>query len=58
MSSFEITANLSLGVDRHTAEVCLKIAEIYANRNSMTVTANRNESGEAELSYEPFNRQL
>lgn len=58
MSAFEITANLSISVDKSTAEACLKIAEIYANRNGMTVTANTSENGEVKLSYEPFIRQL
>lgn len=47
----ELTVTVKAGIDRKTAELCLKIVEMYCNENSMIVNAEYDIDGSHELSF-------
>ena len=47
----EVTVAIKLGIDRDTANVCLKIAEMYANQIGANVDVRRDKEGNIELQY-------
>lgn len=47
----ELTVTVKLGIDKNTADVCLKIAEMYANQIGANVDVRRDDKGEIELKY-------
>lgn len=49
--TIEVSAKLT--VDKKTADVCLKLVEMYVNQTGANIIANRNENGEMEFNYEP-----
>lgn len=48
-----IEVNTKLSVDRKTADMALRLVELYMNANGMDVIGERKENGETELHYEP-----
>lgn len=48
----EVTVNLSMNIDKSTAEGCLKIVEMYVNANNARVIADRGPNGEVRYHYE------
>lgn len=51
--SVNVEVNLSMNIDKSTAEGCLKIVEMYVNANNMCVIANKEPSGKVRYCYEP-----
>jgi hypothetical protein len=51
-SDFTVEVKARLGVDRRTAETCLRLVETFCNANSMHLLANRIPNGELEFSFE------
>ena len=48
-----IEVNTKLSVDRKTADMALRLVELYMNANGVDVIGERKENGETELHYEP-----
>lgn len=48
----DITVNLSMNIDKCTAEGCLKIVEMYVNANNARVIADKEPNGEVRYHYE------
>ena len=48
----DVTVNLSMNIDKSTAEGCLKIVEMYVNTNKARVIADREPNGEVRFHYE------
>lgn len=48
----DIAVNLSMNIDKSTAEGCLKIVEMYVNANNARVIADREPNGEVRYHYE------
>nr|DAV58917.1 MAG TPA: hypothetical protein [Caudoviricetes sp.] len=48
----DVTVNLSMNIDKCTAEGCLKIVEMYVNANNARVIADREPNGEVRYHYE------
>lgn len=51
--SVNVEVNLSMNIDKSTAEGCLKIVEMYVNANNMCVIADKCSDGELRYHYEP-----
>ena len=49
----EVKAKMT--VDRATADVCLKMVELYVNSNQVSLMADKSENGEVQFYYEPIN---
>ena len=47
----ELTVAIKLGIDKDTANVCLKIAEMYANQIGANVDARRDDEEKIVLQY-------
>lgn len=47
----ELTVAIKLGIDKDTANVCLKIAEMYANQIGANVDVCRDDEGKIVLQY-------
>jgi hypothetical protein len=52
LSDVTVEVNARLGVDRRTAETCLRLVETFCNANGMHLLANRIPNGELEFSFE------
>ena len=50
---FTLEVKAKLTVDRATAEVCLKMVEMYVNSNGANVMVDKLENGELKFYYEP-----
>lgn len=48
----DVTVNLSMNIDKSTAEWCLKIVEMYVNTNKARVIADREPNGDVRYHYE------
>lgn len=48
----EVKLNLSMNIDKGTAECCLKIVEMYVNANKTRVVADREPNGDVRYHYE------
>lgn len=48
----DVTVNLSMNIDKSTAEGCLKIVEMYVNTNKARVIADREPNGDVRYHYE------
>lgn len=50
----ELTVNVKtdLTVDKKTADVCLKLVELYVNHNNVNILADRKEDGSLEFRFE------
>ena len=48
----EVTVNLSMNIDKSTAEGCLKIVEMFVNSSNARVVADREPNGEVRYHYE------
>jgi hypothetical protein len=48
----DVTVNLSMNIDKCTAEGCLKIVEMYVNANNARVIADREPNGDVRYHYE------
>lgn len=48
----DISVNLSMNIDKSTAEGCLKIVEMYVNANKARVIADIEPNGEVRFHYE------
>ena len=48
-----VKVNAALNVDQRTADVCLKMVEIYINSAPVKLIGERKKNGETELRYEP-----
>lgn len=48
----DVTVNLSMNIDKSTAEGCLKIVEMFVNANNARVIADREPNGEVRYHYE------
>lgn len=48
----EVKLNLSMNIDKCTAECCLKIVEMYVNANNARVVADREPNGDVRYHYE------
>ena len=50
----EITIDVktNLAVDKKTAEVCLKLVELYVNHNDIMVLVDKKEDGSLEFHFE------
>lgn len=46
-----VTINANLGVDRKTAETCLKIVELYINQNGLDVIGRTEPDGTVSFSF-------
>lgn len=53
LSDVTVELNARLGVDRRTAETCLRLVETFCNANGVRIIAHRMENGEHEYSFEP-----
>lgn len=53
LSDVTVEVNARLGVDRRTAETCLRLVETFCNTNGARIVAHRMENGEYEFSFEP-----
>lgn len=53
LSDVTVEMNARLGVDRRTAETCLRLVETFCNANGVQIIAHRMENGEHEYSFEP-----
>lgn len=51
-TGIDVTVNLSMNIDKSTAEGCLKIVEMYVNANNARVIADREPNGEVRYHYE------
>ena len=51
-SEVEVTVNLSMNIDKYTAEGCLKIVEMFVNSSNARVVADREPNGEVRYHYE------
>ena len=47
----ELTVTIKAGIDRKTAELCLKVVEMYCNDNGMMVNTEYDFDGSHELSF-------
>lgn len=47
----ELTVDVKLSIDKNTGNVCLKIAEMYANQIGTSVDVSRDEEGKIVLKY-------
>lgn len=47
----ELAVAVKLGIDKNTAVICLKIAEMYANQIGANVDVRRDDEGEIVLEY-------
>lgn len=47
-----VTVNLSMSIDKSTAEGCLKIVEMFVNSSNARVVADREPNGEVRYHYE------
>lgn len=47
----ELTVDVKLNIDKRTAAVCLKIAEMYANQIGANVDVSRDADGSIVLKY-------
>lgn len=54
MIGVDVSVNLSMNIDKGTAEGCLKIVEMYVNANNTRVVADREPNGDVRYHYEPF----
>lgn len=48
----DVTVNLSMNIDKSTAEGCLKIVEMFVNANNARVISDREPNGEVRYHYE------
>lgn len=48
----DVTVNLSMNIDKSTAEGCLKIVEMFVNASNARVVADREPNGEVRYHYE------
>lgn len=48
----DIAVNLSMNIDKSTAEGCLKIVEMFVNSSNARVVADREPNGEVRYHYE------
>ena len=48
----EVTVNLSMNIDKSTAEGCLKIVEMFVNASTARVVADREPNGDVRYHYE------
>lgn len=48
----EVTVNLSMNIDKSTAEGCLKIVEMFVNTSNARVVADREPNGDVRYHYE------
>lgn len=48
----DVTVNLSMNIDKSTAEGCLKIVEMFVNSSNARVVADREPNGEVRYHYE------
>ena len=48
----DVTVNLSMNIDKSTAEICLKIVEMFVNASNARVVANRGPNGDVRYHYE------
>lgn len=48
----EVTVNLSMNIDKSTAEGCLKIVEMFVNASNARVVADREPNGDVRYHYE------
>lgn len=49
-----IDIKFCFSVDKDTADMALKICQLYLNSHAVTIGEKRKENGEVELFYEPF----
>lgn len=54
LAEFEIGITTKIDVDRNTAELCLRLVEMYVNSNPVCVVCDRKLNGEQEFRYEPI----
>lgn len=47
-----VNVKTDLTVDKKTAEVCLKLVELYVNHNNVNILADRKEDGSLEFHFE------
>lgn len=48
----EVAVNLSMNIDKSTAEGCLKIVEMFVNASNARVVADREPNGDVRYHYE------
>lgn len=48
----EVSVNLSMNIDKSTAEGCLKIVEMFVNASNARVVADREPNGDVRYHYE------
>lgn len=48
----DVTVNLSMNIDKSTAEGCLKIVEMFVNASNARVVADRDPNGDVRYHYE------
>lgn len=48
----DIAVNLSMNIDKSTAEGCLKIVEMFVNSSNARIVADREPNGEVRYHYE------
>lgn len=48
----EVTVNLSMNIDKSTADGCLKIVEMFVNASNARVVADREPNGDVRYHYE------
>ena len=48
-----ITVDVRIGIDKDTANVCLKIVEMYMNQYNVDVIGTYQDDGSTKLRYEP-----
>ena len=48
----DVTVNLSMNIDKSTAEGCLKIVEMFVNSSNARIVADREPNGEVRYHYE------
>lgn len=51
MKIHDLTVTVKLGVDRDTAETCLKIVQMYCNENGLKVLAHREMDGTVRFEF-------
>lgn len=51
-TGIDVTVNLSMNIDKSTAEGCLKIVEMFVNSSNARVVADREPNGEVRYHYE------
>lgn len=47
-----VTINAKFGVDRKTAETCLRLVEMYVNANDVYIMCDKSPDGEVSYWYE------